>query len=164
MTSMDDILLSHVIRLDHVAIAVHRIRDALPLYRDLLAGEYHQGGTEKAGGFRWAQFTFPEGGKLELLEPVGEDSFLHEFLETHGEGVHHITYLVRDIEELVDRLRANGYRVVNENYQYPEWKEAFISPRSANGTVVQLAETPFSDEEQVRVWRPDLEVLLRGDG
>lgn len=160
---MDALLQSYVKKLDHVAIAVRNIRDALPLYRDTLGGEYHQGGNEYAGDFRWVQFTYPEGGKLELIEPLGEDSFLHKFLEERGEGLHHITYLVQDIEELVKRLRAAGYRVVGENYQYPEWKEAFISPRSAHGALVQLAETTLDEAGQVEAWRPDLEALLRGD-
>lgn len=160
---MDDILQSYVKKLDHVAIAVRSIRDALPLYRDMLAGEYHQGNVEHAGSFRWMQLTYPEGGKLELLEPLGAGSFLHEFLEKRGEGVHHITFMVRDIEELVERLRAEGYRIVGESYRNAEWKEAFIAPRAAHGTVVQLAESILDEAGQVKAWRPDLEELLRGD-
>jgi methylmalonyl-CoA/ethylmalonyl-CoA epimerase len=160
---MDDILQSYVKKLDHVAIAVRRIRDALPLYRDALAGEYHQGGYEEAGGFRWVQLTYPGGGKLELLEPATDNSFLHEFLEKRGEGVHHITFMVRDIEALVEHLKAKGYHIVGENYRHPEWKEAFISPRSAHGTVVQLAESTLDEAGQVQAWKPDLEALLQGE-
>ena len=151
----------YVRRLDHVAIAVHRIRDALWLYRDLLGGEYHQGGISTEGGFRWVQFTYPEKGKLELIEPLGEDSFLHEFLAKRGEGVHHITFMVEGLEELVQRLKAQGLRIVGEDYRDPTWKEAFISPRSAHGTVIQLVESVLTEEEQARTWHPDLETLLQ---
>jgi methylmalonyl-CoA/ethylmalonyl-CoA epimerase len=160
---MDDIMQTYVRRLDHVAIAVHSIRDALPLYRDLLGGEYHQGGESVANGFRWVQFAYPDGGKIELLEPLGENSFLHDFLERRGVGVHHITFMVERIEELVELLKARGLRIVGEDYRDPTWKEAFISPRSAYGTVIQLAESTLSEEEQVRVWHPDLDALLRGE-
>lgn len=160
---MDEILQSYVKRLDHVAIAVHSVRDALPLYRDMLAGEYYQGGNDRSGGFRWVQFTYPEGGKLELLEPLDEEGFLHEFLDKRGEGVHHITYLVRDIEELVGRLKGEGYRIVGENYKDPKWKEAFISPPSAHGTVVQLAESSLDEAGQVEAWRPELGELLSSE-
>lgn len=129
---MDDVLRAHVRYLDHVAIAVRRIRDALPLYRDLLGGEYHQGGISSEGGFRWVQFTYPEKGKLELIEPL-----------------------------LVEHLKAQGLRIVGEDYRDPTWKEAFISPRSAHGTVIQLVESVLTEEEQVRTWHPDLETLLR---
>jgi len=160
---MDDVLHAHIKYLDHVAIAVRSVRDALPLYRDLLGGEYHQGGNSPEGGFRWVQFTYPEGGKLELIEPLGEDSFLHDFLEKHGEGVHHITFMVEGLEELVQYLKARGLRIVGEDYRDPTWKEAFISPRSAHGTVIQLVESILSEEEQVQMWHPDLEALLRGE-
>lgn len=160
---MNDILQPYVKKLDHVAIAVHSIRAALPLFRDMLGGEYHQGHVEHAGGFRWMQLTYPGGGKLELLEPVGENSFLHKFLQERGEGVHHITFIVQGIEELVERLKAEGYSIVGEDYRNPAWKEAFISPRSAHGTVVQFAETILDEAEQVEAWRPDPEALLRGD-
>lgn len=160
---MDDPVRTYVKRLDHVAIAVHSIRDAMLLYRDLLGGEYHQGGNSGAGGFRWVQFAYPDGGKLELLEPLGEDSFLHDFLRKRGEGVHHITFFVEELEELVQYLKTRGLRIVGEDYRDPTWKEAFISPPSAHGTVVQLVESTLSDAEQVQVWHPDLETLLRGE-
>lgn len=160
---MNTLLQSYVKKLDHVAIAVHSIRDALPLYRDVLSGEYYQGNNEYTGGFRWMQLTYPDGGKLELLEPLGEDSFLHEFLKKRGEGVHHITFMVRNIEEFVTHLKTEGYRIVGENYENPEWKEAFIPPPAAHGTVVQFAETVLNEAEQIQVWRPDLEVLLHSD-
>ena len=160
---MDELLQTYVRRLDHVAIAVHSIRDALPLFRDLLGGEYHQGGESVANGFRWVQFAYPDGGKIELLEPLGEKSFLHDFLERRGEGVHHITFMVERLEELVKLLKARGLRIVGEDYRDPTWKEAFISPRSAYGTVIQLAESTLSEEEQVQLWHPDLDALLQGE-
>jgi methylmalonyl-CoA/ethylmalonyl-CoA epimerase len=66
---------------------------------------------------------------------------MHKFLRERGPGVHHLTFIVRNIEELVSKLKTEGYRIVGEDFSNPRWKEAFISPPSANGTVVQLAET-----------------------
>src|SRR5713101_5997833 len=56
-------------RLDHVSIATRQIASMVPLIRDLM------GATEAAQGFRWAQFQFPGGGIIELIEPVGSDLF-----------------------------------------------------------------------------------------
>ena len=56
------------LKFDHVAVAVHSIKDALPLYRDALGGEYLMGG-EPDGTWRWVQFRFPGGRKVELIEP-----------------------------------------------------------------------------------------------
>jgi len=58
-------------RFDHVGIALHAIKPALKLYRDGLGGEYLMGG-DQAGTWRWLQLRYPDGGKVELLEPLGE--------------------------------------------------------------------------------------------
>jgi hypothetical protein len=52
-----------------------------------------------------------------------------------------LTFKVVRLEELVQKLKTAGYRIVGENYSNAEWKEAFISPTRAHGTIVQLAES-----------------------
>jgi hypothetical protein len=59
---------------------------------------------------------------------------------------------VRDLKRAVERARAAGLRIVDEDYREPRWQEAFISPRSAFGTIVQLAQTSLSAEERERHW------------
>lgn len=111
------------------------------------------------------QFVYPNGSKLEILEPLGENSFLHKFLRERGPGVHHMTFKVSNIEKLAAHLKAQGYRVVGENYSNPHWKECFISPLSANGTVVQLAESDIHDdvgEPRPSSLPPEIEQRLRG--
>ncbi len=153
----------NVLTLDHTALCVERIEDALPLYRDLLGGKFLMGGDVPDKGFRMVQFVYPNGSKIEILEPLGEDSFLRKFLTERGPGIHHLTYKVRNIEQLAVHLKTSGYRVVGENYANPHWKEAFISPLSANGTVVQLAESDRDDaEERPPRLSPEFERKLRG--
>jgi methylmalonyl-CoA/ethylmalonyl-CoA epimerase len=138
--------------LDHTAIAVRDIQAALPLYRDLLGGI--PSGYERISdkGFMWMTLRYPNGSQVELLGPAGEAGFLHTFLAKHGEGVHHMTFIVRDLRQAVERARAAGLRVVDEDYREPRWQEAFISPRSAFGTIVQLAQTNLSLAERERHW------------
>ncbi len=131
----------NVVRFDHTAIGVAQLEDALPLFRDLLGGEHVGGGESPDKGFRTMHFMYPNGSKIELIAPLGENSFMHKFLLERGPGVHHLTFIVKAFEPLVAHLKAQGYKVVGEDYRDPRWKEAFISPVSANGTVVQLAET-----------------------
>jgi methylmalonyl-CoA/ethylmalonyl-CoA epimerase len=138
--------------LDHVAIAVRDFQAALPLYRDLLGGTLSEFEEIPDRGFRWLSLRYPNGNHIELLEPVGERGFLQEFLAKRGEGVHHMTFLVADLRRAVERAQAAGLRVVDENYDDPSWQEAFISPRSAHGTVIQLAHTPFDRAERARRW------------
>jgi methylmalonyl-CoA/ethylmalonyl-CoA epimerase len=146
-------------RFDHVAVAVRSIKPALSLYRDALGGEYLMGGD---GGetWRWLQVRYPGGGKVELLEPRGE-GFLSRFLERHGEGLHHVTFKTDDIDAAIEKVRAAGFELVDVNVENPHWKEAFVRPSNAHGTLVQIAQSSSSDEEAKEVLRPsNLEELL----
>ena len=138
--------------LDHTAIAVHDIQAALPLYRDLLGGV--PSGYEQLShkGFMWMTLRYPNGSQVELLAPAGDGGFLREFLAKRGEGVHHMTYIVHDLRKAVERARAASLRVVDEDYSEPRWQEAFISPRSAFGTIIQLAQTNMDVAERERHW------------
>ena len=141
-----------VVAFDHTAVAVRDLRAALPLYRDLLGGTPN--GFERLShkNFMWLTVRYPNGSQIELLQPVGDSGFLHGFLDRYGEGVHHMTFIVHDLKLAVERARAAGLRVVDEDYHDPRWQEAFISPRSAFGTIVQLAQTSLSVAERERHW------------
>jgi methylmalonyl-CoA/ethylmalonyl-CoA epimerase len=146
--------------LDHVAVAVHSIKDAVRLYRDALGGEYLMGGNSDA--WRWVQFRYPNGGKVELLQPLGE-GFLTRFLERYGEGLHHMTFKADDIEAAIAHVQSQGYELVDVNLEGPNWKEAFLRPSGAHGTLVQLAWSSRPDHEVAKELRLDLEEVL-GDG
>ena len=141
--------------LDHTAIAVHSIEAALPLYRDILGGDPQELSEHPEKGFAALTLRYPHGGGIELIEPRGEDSFVQKFLARRGEGVHHITFLVNDLKAAVQEARAAGVRIVDEDYEHPEWREAFISPRSANGTIVQLAQTDLDLKGREQLWPAD---------
>ncbi len=138
-----------VVAMDHIAIAVRSVSAALPLYRDLLGGSELRTGVNEAQGYRAVRLRYPNGAELELLEPVGA-GFLRDFLTKRGEGLHHLTYIVSDLRAAVRAAREAGLRVVDESYENPGWFEAFISPRSAHGTIVQLAQTTLARSEGVR--------------
>lgn len=136
--------------IDHVAIAVHRIRDAVPMYVETLGGSFLFAGENSAQGFRFAQFRYPGGGKIELLEPLAPDGFVGRFLERRGEGPHHITFKVPDIFRAIEHVRAQGIEPVNVFTDDRTWKEAFIHPKQAHGVLVQLAQSAMTDEEAAR--------------
>jgi methylmalonyl-CoA/ethylmalonyl-CoA epimerase len=138
--------------LDHTALAVRSIESALPLYRDLLGGIPTTSETFSDRGFTYLTLRFPNDSQVELLEPAGEGGFLHQFLERFGEGVHHMTFIVGDLRSAVERARQAGLRVVDEDYRDPRWQEAFVSPRTAFGTILQLAQTSLNKEERERHW------------
>lgn len=127
---------------DHTSIAVESIADALPLFRDLLGGQFVGGDDD--GEFRWVQLEYPNGSKIELIDPNPGDNFLRRFLDRSGPGMHHVTFKVHDIAAAIEAARAAGFEVVGERETFG-WKEAFIHPRSANGVLVQLAEAPWDE-------------------
>jgi methylmalonyl-CoA/ethylmalonyl-CoA epimerase len=128
-------------RFDHVAIGVHEIDRAAVLFRDILGGESVAGWDVPDEGFRFAQFRYPNRMKIELMEPLGDSGFLSKFLARRGEGVHHLTFRVKDIESKLDYLRSRNIEPIHIVME-DGWKEAFIHPRQAHGVLVQLMEVP----------------------
>jgi methylmalonyl-CoA/ethylmalonyl-CoA epimerase len=144
-------------RFDHVAVAVRSIKPALKLFRDALGGEYLVGADQD---WRWLQLRYPGGGKVELLEPLSE-GFLTRFLEKRGEGLHHITFKTDDLDAAISHIRGFGYELVDVDLEDPNWKEAFLRPSQAHGTVIQVAQSSWTDEEVRRSLRPsNLDELL----
>lgn len=140
-----------IIGFDHVAFAVTDIVSGSVLLRDL-GGRFYQGADSPWGSFRWAQFVMPGGMKIELIAPVGEECFLHAFLATRGQGLHHLTFKVTDLDRAVTRAKELGYEVVGHARVHPKWAEAFLHPSSSNGTVIQLAQSGFEDEGGSSDW------------
>lgn len=140
------------IRFDHIAIALPRIADAPAVLVGVLGGVPDFGAP--TGLYRFGQWRFAGGGRIEILEPMGEDGFLHRFLAQRGPGVHHVTFKVPSLREACDRAAAHGYEVVGHDDSDPRWKEAFLHPRQALGIVVQLAESSVAGEGGPRRWQP----------
>jgi methylmalonyl-CoA/ethylmalonyl-CoA epimerase len=140
-------------RLDHVSIATRSIASMVPLVRDVLGGRYLMGATEAAQSFRWAQFQFPGGGVIELIEPIDGTGFVQDFLDRRGEGVHHITLRVRDIAARTRELEALGYHPTKAKFDNPVWKEVFLHPRETHGVLIQLAESELPYPREVEYYQ-----------
>jgi methylmalonyl-CoA/ethylmalonyl-CoA epimerase len=131
--------------LDHVALAAADTSDALRFLTGELGGTILFGG--QAIGFRpmqvWLGSPAGDGMPVELLEPwaVDKNDFLARFVARHGGGPHHLTFKVADLPRALARMSGAGFHPVNIDLSDPEWKEAFLMPREAHGTVVQLAES-----------------------
>jgi hypothetical protein len=91
------------------------------------------------------QLRFPGGGKVELLEPLGE-GFLTKFLESRGEGLHHITFKTDDINAAIAHLEGLGMELVDKQLTDPNWKEAFLRPSKSHGTLIQIAQSSQPDD------------------
>lgn len=132
------------ITFDHIAIAVPRLAAAPAVLAGGLGGRPYFGMTSDF--FRFGQWRFEGGGRIEILEPHGEDGFLHRFLAQHGPGIHHVTFKVPSLREACDRAESLGYGIVGYKDAHPEWKEAFLHPKQAMGIVVQLAQSSQGED------------------
>jgi methylmalonyl-CoA/ethylmalonyl-CoA epimerase len=108
----------------------------------LMSGEPFDGGFSSDGDFDWVQYQLPGKGRLELISTSSTDPshFITRFIEERGEGVHHLTFKVTNIEHAYKRAKALGFDVVGYNTSDPAWRELFIHPNSAHGVLIQFAE------------------------
>ena len=131
------------VEFDHVAIASTDIAAAVDVVVGDLGGVVVHGGD--GYGFRWVQarLGIPTGMTIDLLvvwQPEVND-FLARFVERHGDGVHHMTFKVDDLEAMLERAHEFGLHPTGVSLDNPQWREAFLQPREAHGTVIQLAQT-----------------------
>ena len=132
---------SHAIgRMDHIGIAVRSIDQARRFYEDQLGAKFVREFVHFSGDFKLGIFDL-DGFCIELLEPINPASFLAKFIERKGEGVHHITLQTPNLPKQCHRLEENGVRVVDKNFDRDTGGvDAFISPKSSNGVLIQLGE------------------------
>lgn len=125
------------IRVDHVGIAVESVADAEGLLYALGCEKL----TDETVGdrFRWVYYRLGDASRIELIEPIEEGTFLSDFLDRHGPGLHHVTLEVADLDAVADHLEATGHRVVDRR-TFDDWTEAFVSPRNPTGALFQLME------------------------
>ena len=128
-------------RLNHVAIAVRDIAAATATYRDVLGAEVSAPLPQPDHGVTVVFITLPNT-KIELLEPLGENSPIAKFLERNSDGgIHHICYEVEDVRAARDTLKAGGARVLGDGEPRigAHGKPViFLHPKDFNGTLVEL--------------------------
>ena len=126
--------------LDHIGIAVRSLEVAR-IYRDLGLTIDHVE-TVETQKVKTAFLSVGDA-NLELLEPTSPDSPIAKFIEKRGEGIHHLCFRVDDIEAQLERLKAEGYRLINE-HPVPGahgCRVAFLHPAAGNGVLIELSET-----------------------
>ena len=127
-------------RFDHIGIAVRSIDASRPFFEEALGAKFRSIGEHASGDFRIALFDLHDFCS-ELLEPINPDGFLAQFLEKRGEGFHHLTLQTPDLEKKVEQLETQGIKVVDKSFDDPMSIDAFISPKSAHGWLVQLGQS-----------------------
>ena len=124
-------------KLDHIGIAVKSVAEARKFFEGVLGATFVFEAANEAAGYKLAALDL-SGLSIELLEPLGANSFLHKFLEKRGEGMHHLTFDVPDCKVKTTELKEQGVRIVDEHQWSSTSYESFISPRSSHGVLIQL--------------------------
>jgi methylmalonyl-CoA/ethylmalonyl-CoA epimerase len=127
-------------RIDHVSIAVRDLARAKIFFLDGLGGRELYCAPFAAQKYRWTTIELGTSCFIELIDPLEKDGFVYRFLEGRGEGPHHITVQVNDIEETQRVLREKGIPTFGFAEPFPGWKEVYIHPKNAFGLLIQLAE------------------------
>ena len=132
-----------LINIDHVGIAVRDLDDALAEYRRQYRVEPIHREVVGSQGVEEAMIAVG-GSHIQLLQPLSDDSPVGKFIESRGEGLHHIAYAVADLDAALDHLRSEGVRLVDEEPRIGGGgsRIAFVHPRSLAGTLIELLESP----------------------
>ena len=130
-------------RINHIAVAVNHLEEAARFYQtmlglDLSGVEVVAGQKTKAGFFKIGESN------IELVQPTEPDSPLVKFLETKGQGIHHICFEVDDVEAEIKSLLERGATMVDQKSRpgAHQTRVAFIHPKSSSGVLIELCELP----------------------
>ena len=125
-------------KIDHVGIVVKNIDEALKIFSNIFGFRVVESVTEPHQEFR-AVLIFAGDAALELIEPISAKGSIAKFLEQRGEGIHHLSLGVDNIEQELKSLQANGIRLVNKEAEFlPSAQVAFVHPNSTEGVLIEL--------------------------
>jgi len=148
-------------RIDHIAIVVPNIEEALGFYQDTLGLQLTH--IEEVPEQEVIAAFLPAGeSEIELVEPVNETSGVARFMAKRGPGIHHICIEVDNIEAALARFKARGVELINEEPSIGSGgkKIAFVHPRSASGVLIELYETTPEEPERRAATLEDLRTRL----
>lgn len=132
--------MSKIKKINHVAIVVENIEEALDFWQDQLGLVLDHVEEVPSQASKVAFLPVGEG-EVELVQPTNMDSGLGRYLEKRGEGMHHLCIEVEDIESMLKDLKAKGVRLIDEEpHDLPGRRMAFIHPKASNGVLVELYE------------------------
>jgi len=134
-------------RVDHVAIAVNSVAEALKNYEKILKIDKVDIEDVPTERVKVAILKLQDT-RIELMEPTADDSPIKKFLADRGEGIHHIAITADDIENDVERAIANGTRMIG-NIRTGSYgrKITFIHPKSMNGVLTEFCQAPPESKE-----------------
>jgi methylmalonyl-CoA/ethylmalonyl-CoA epimerase len=130
--------ISHI---EHIGIAVKSIENSLPYYENVLGLKCYN--IEEVADQKVKTAFFKAGQtKIELLEPTSEESTIAKFIETKGEGVHHIAFAVPDVAEALAEVESKGVQLIDKAPRggAEGLNIAFLHPKSTGSVLTELCQ------------------------
>ena len=128
-------------KIEHIGIAVKDLNASNELFAKLFGTPSYKQETVESEGVTTSFFQVGPN-KIELLEATREDSPIAKYIAKKGEGIHHIAFDVEDIYAEVERLKAEGFIILNETPKNGADNKlvVFLHPKSSNGVLIELCQ------------------------
>ena len=128
-------------KIEHIGIAVKSLSEANGIYEKLLGVSNYKTEIVESENVITTFFKVGEN-KIELLEATSADSAIYKFIEKRGEGIHHIAFEVNDIYSEMERLKNQGFILLNEKPKQGADNKlvCFIHPKNTNGVLIELCQ------------------------
>lgn len=128
-------------KVEHIGIAVKDLSVSIPLFEKLLNTPCYKTEIVETEKVNTAFFQQGES-KIELLQSTEEDGIIAKYVEKKGEGIHHIAFATDDIVAEIERLKNEGFTVLNETPKRGADNKlvAFLHPKSTNGVLIELCQ------------------------
>ena len=130
-----------MLKVEHIGIAVKELATSIPLFEKLLNSQCYK--TEQVESEQVNTAFFKQGEtKIELLESATSDGVMSKYVEKKGEGIHHIAFEVADIVTEMDRLKNEGFILLNDIPKKGADNKlvCFLHPKSTNGVLIELCQ------------------------
>ena len=126
-------------KIEHIGIAVKNLTEANKTYHLLLGVPHYKIESVESEKINTSFFRLGEN-KIELLESTDPNGVIAKFIEKKGEGIHHIAFEVQDIETEMERLKNEGFTLLNERPKEGADNKlvCFLHPKGTNGVLVEL--------------------------
>ena len=129
-------------RVDHVAIAVNNVDQAIKNYQKVLNSDRIEVEIVENEKVKVAMINLQDT-RIELMEPTEPSSTISKYLEKHGEGIHHIAITADNIEQDLSRASASGIKLLGDLREGSYGRKIiFLHPESLNGVLLELCEAP----------------------
>ena len=129
-------------KVEHIGIAVRSLSASIPLFEKLLNSSCYKIEDVESEMVTTAFFQIGET-KIELLESQEADGVISKFIDKKGEGIHHIAFEVKDIASEIERLKKEGFTILDETPKKGADNKliCFIHPKSSNGVLIELCQS-----------------------